>query len=125
MGREFIGGIFLQIFPKKCLFWSKVLVLLGLVGVFPKKWSYFLIIKWYFKQNSKRIKQLWCFSILAIAWLIWSERNRRIFEYKSRDPSDIWELSCLLVGQWAKASRIFDASDCFLFSLDCISVVGC
>ena len=83
--------------------WSKALVLFGLVGVFPKKWSDFLIIKWYFKQSSKRTKHLWRFSILAIAWLIWSERNRRIFEDKISDPLDIWELFCFLVGQWAKA----------------------
>ncbi|KAM7515165.1 hypothetical protein LguiA_004748 [Lonicera macranthoides] len=35
--------------------WSKALELFGLMGVFPKKWRDFLIIKLYFKQNSKKI----------------------------------------------------------------------
>ncbi|KAM7468372.1 hypothetical protein LguiB_015934 [Lonicera macranthoides] len=39
--------------------WSKALKMFGMERVFPKRWSEFLIIKWYFRQNSKVVKQLW------------------------------------------------------------------
>ena len=61
---------------------------------------------------------------LAVAWLTWSERNRRVFEDRSSNPIDIMEFTCFLVGLWAKALRIFVASDCFLFSLNCVNFVG-
>ncbi|KAM7530918.1 hypothetical protein LguiB_034328 [Lonicera macranthoides] len=105
--------------------WSKALKMFGLEGAFSKRWSEFLIIKWHFRQNSKKVKQLWRFSLMAIVWLIWSERNRRVFEDRSNDPIDIWEFSCFLIGMWAKASWIFDALDRLLFSLDSVNVVGC
>ena len=39
--------------------WSKALEAFGLIGALPKRWSDIVIIKWQFRKNSKKVKQLW------------------------------------------------------------------
>ena len=63
--------------------------------------------------------------MMAIVWVIWTERNQRVFEDRCSDPIDTWEFSCFLVGLLAKASGIFDVADRFLFSLDNVNVGRC
>ena len=58
---------------------------------------------------------------MATAWQLWLERNRRIFYDKYRTVEDVWSNIKFQIGLWAKASKILDQSECFLFSLDCFS----
>ncbi|KAM7481306.1 hypothetical protein LguiB_005889 [Lonicera macranthoides] len=47
---------------------------------------------------------LWRFASLAMAWLLWKQRNQRIFEGKSGKIDDIWEhfpkLVCVVLFCW-------------------------
>ena len=56
--------------------------------------------------------------MLAMAWQVWMERNRRLFEETSRGVGEFWDSIVFSVGLWPKAFNLFDISDRFLFSLD-------
>ena len=100
------------------LVWPEALSRLGLVGAFPKKWADFILVRWHFRGNKEIFKCVWRFMVHAVAWLLWTERNKRIFEDKCSSAKEIWNRVCSLVGLWAKAVKLFDSLDSFLFSLD-------
>ena len=91
--------------------WAKLMAQFGVVAVFPKRWSDFSIIKWSFPRNCKKSKMLWRFATLAMAWLLWKERNQRIFKGKSGSIDDIWEHDRFLSGLWAASSKVLDSPD--------------
>ena len=70
--------------------WDKVFELFNIVGAVPHKWADFVIVKWHFNNYNKKISCLWRFAIMAAAWSVWLERNKRIFEDKSSLAEDIW-----------------------------------
>ncbi|KAM7508704.1 hypothetical protein LguiA_019157 [Lonicera macranthoides] len=90
----------------------------GIVRVLPRKWSALLEIIWQFKQSGGKVKSTWRITVLAMAWGIWLERNKRLFEDRSSSVGDVWDYIRFLVGLWAKASRVFDSSERFLFGVD-------
>ena len=61
--------------------------------------------------------------MLATAWGVWMERNKRIFEGKSNSVEDLRDYIIFLIGLWARASRVFDSSESFLFNIDCASLL--
>ena len=108
-----------------CAFVQKVWVLIfelfGLVGAFPRRWADFIALKWQFKEGNCKMKGLWRVTALAMTWVVWLERNRRIFEERSSTVAELWNQIRFLVGLWAKASNFFDSAERFLFGLDCFS----
>ena len=100
--------------------WAKIFNLFSVgEGGFPHRWADFIIITWHFSHSNRKIKAIWRFALLALAWSIWMERNRGLLEDISSRPQEIWGHTRFLVGLWAKASNIFDSSDHFLFYLEC------
>ena len=93
-------------------------------GAVPATWADFIAIKWVFKHSGKKIRVIWRYTVMAVAWLIWLERNKRVFEDKNSNAKELWSHAKFLVGMWAKASKIFDSTDQFLFRLDCDSFMG-
>ena len=53
--------------------WVRIFEMFGVVGAFPKSWAEFIIIKWTFKHNSKKLKLIWRFAVLALAWSVWMD----------------------------------------------------
>ena len=104
--------------------WAKMWDLFGVIGDVPYRWAEFIVIKWRFQQHGKKIKVLWRFLMMAVAWLVWLERNRRVFEERWNSIEELWCHARFLVGLWARASKIFDSTDQYLFCLDCDSCLG-
>lgn len=104
--------------------WLRIFRLFHCVGAVPKTWADFLVIKWKFRKSDKRLKFLWRYSTMATMWQIWLERNRRIFEGKYKTDEDIWSYIKNQIVLWARASKVLDLSDSFLFGLDCFSFLS-
>ena len=101
--------------------WVKAIDLFNIIGAISKKWSEFVIVKWSFKGKRSMKRRMWRLALLAIGWQIWLERNKRIFEDKSRSVDDLWGVIKFHMGLWARASGVIDRSECFLLDLDCCS----
>ena len=98
--------------------WNCLFKAFGLTGAVPYRWADLIQFNWSFGRNYNKIKKIWRFSVMAFAWQIWLERNRRIFEDKEKHPEILWSCIISAVRVWARASNIFDHADSFLFSLD-------
>ena len=103
--------------------WAGLFESFGIVGVIPRKWHEFVELKWHFDKGRYKQKVLWRFAVLAAAWGVWMERNKRIFEGKSNSVEDLRDYIIFLIGLWARASRVLDSSESFLFSIDCASLL--
>ena len=58
--------------------------------------------------GGKKAKVLWGCSVLAIFWVLWMERNRRIFEvYEGVGVQFLWERIRFWVALWASVSEVF------------------
>ena len=51
-----------------------------------------LVISFKGLGNSLRGKTLWQIAGLTLIWMVWQERNNRIFEDKGRTEEMVWDL---------------------------------
>lgn len=42
-----------------------------------------------------------------IMWVLWGERNSRVFRSLDRDPSETWFIVCFHVSLWASILKTF------------------
>ena len=55
-----------------------------------------------------KAKTLWKCAVAALCWVIWEERNVRIFKGKSVDNvEEMWDRVCFLTSLWASVSKDF------------------
>ena len=57
--------------------------------------------------NSLRGKILWQIACLTLLWLVWQERNNRIFEDKGRTEEMLWDLLLFYSSLWATYTVAF------------------
>lgn len=50
----------------------------------------------------KESRKIWFLCLHAIIWGFWKERNRRVFDNLSVDPSSVWKSLLFLVTSCAK-----------------------
>ena len=55
----------------------------------------------------KRGIVLWQVASIALIWVVWRERNARIFEDKTRNSEYLWGSIHLLASLWAFCSKVF------------------
>lgn len=72
--------------------------------------------------GGKQQNILWRYAFLAIIWLLWLERNDRIFHEKTTEALDLWKQFVFLASLWAFASGAFLLIVWCYSRLECVSV---
>ncbi|ONI36148.1 hypothetical protein PRUPE_1G572100 [Prunus persica] len=86
------------------LLWREV----GTVWVIPKGCSDFLCSDFVVWGLGKLTSTLWGCLVHSVFWIIWMERNRRIFEdYKGVRVSDLWDRVKYWAAFWASVTKDF------------------
>ncbi|KAJ9680550.1 hypothetical protein PVL29_019769 [Vitis rotundifolia] len=68
--------------------------------------------------SSKRGIVLWQNACIALMWVVWRERNARIFEDKARNAEYLWDSICFLTSFWAFCSKVFKGIPFNILQLD-------
>lgn len=87
--------------------WSNLFSVGGLNWVAPRKAVSLLHITFKGLGGSKRGKCLWNCAILATWWVLWIERNARIFDDRFGGVADMWERISFLASLWASVAPVF------------------
>ena len=71
--------------------------------------------------NSLRGKTLWQIACLTLLWMVWQERNNRIFEDKGITEEMLWDLLLFYSSLWAFCTAAFRGVllKCFTTQLGC------
>ena len=69
-------------------------------------------------DNSKRGMVLWKNACIALIWVVWRERNARIFKDKARNPESPWDSNFFLAALWAFCSKVFKGTPLIVLQLD-------
>ncbi|RVX04331.1 Copper methylamine oxidase [Vitis vinifera] len=89
---ESIDHLFLHC-PVTIGLWHRLFNLVGLVWVPPRSIEDMLVITFKGLGNSLRGKTLWQIACLTLIWMVWQERNNRIFEDKGRTEEMVVEVN--------------------------------
>ncbi|KAJ9676364.1 hypothetical protein PVL29_025068 [Vitis rotundifolia] len=103
---ESIDHLFLHC-PVTIGLWHKLFNLAGLVWVPPRSFVDMLVIAFKGLGNSLRGKTLWQIACLTLVWMVWQERNKRIFEEKGRMEEILWDLILFYSSLWASCTIAF------------------
>nr|CAN63022.1 hypothetical protein VITISV_042518 [Vitis vinifera] len=104
--RESIDHLFLYC-PVTIGLWNKLFKLAGLDWVPPRSFEDMLVIAFKGLGNSLRGKTLWQVACLTLVWIVWQERNNRIFEDKGRSEETLWDLILFYSTLWASCFAAF------------------
>ena len=66
-----------------------------------------MIISFRGLENSIRGKTLWQIACLTLLWIVWQERNTRIFEEKWRLEGMLWNLFHFYSSLWVSCTAAF------------------
>ena len=66
-----------------------------------------MIISFRGLRNSIRGKTLWHIACIIVLWVVWQERNVRIFEEKYRMEGMLWDLIHFYSSFWASCTIAF------------------
>ncbi|KAL6323792.1 hypothetical protein AAG906_002260 [Vitis piasezkii] len=72
--------------------------------------------------NSLRGKTLWQIACLTLIWMVWQERNNRIFEDKGRMEEMVWDLIRFYSSLWASCTEAFRGVPLNILQLNWIGV---
>ena len=88
--------------------WQKLFREAGLLWEYPTQTSVlFSQIRFGFGKG-KKAKVLWGCGVLAVFWVLWLERNRRIFEdYEGLGVGFLWEKVRFWAALWVSTSEAF------------------
>ena len=93
------------------------------VGLGPsKEFEDMLVIAFKGLGNSLRGKTLWQIACLTLVWMVWQERNNRIFEDKGRMEEMLWDLILFYSSLWASCTAAFRGVPLSVLQLNWIAV---
>ena len=81
--------------------WHRLFQLAKMDWVPPKSISDMMSINYKGFGASKRGIVLWQNTSIALIWVMWQERNARIFENKARNSENLWDSVHFLASLWA------------------------
>ena len=88
--------------------WERLFQEASLIWEIPSGSCEFLSVTRLGFGRGKKAKVLWGSSVLAVIWVIWMERNRRIFEdYKGVGLEELWLRVKYLAALWSSFSAEF------------------
>ena len=65
---------------------------------------------------------LWQNACIALIWVVWRERNARIFEDKARNLENLWDSIHFLASLWAYCSVVFKGIPLNVLQIDWLAV---
>ena len=68
--------------------------------------------------NTNRGKVLWKLACLALVWVVWWERNARIFENRVRSSKGLWDMIFFIASFWPSCSTTLKDVPFNLIQLD-------
>ena len=102
--------------------WHRLFQLAKMDWVPPRSIYDMMSIKFKGFGNSKRGIVLWQVASIALIWVVWWERNARIFEDKARNSEFLWDSIVFLASLWAFCSKAFKGIPLNVIQLDWIAV---
>ncbi|RVW19550.1 putative ribonuclease H protein [Vitis vinifera] len=102
--------------------WHRLFQLAKMDWVPPKSISDMMFINYKGFGKSKRGVILWQNASIALIWVVWRERNARIFEDKARNSGNLWDSIHFLASFWAFCSAGFKGTPLNVLQLDWLSV---
>ena len=90
-------------------FWHRLFQLAKMDWVPPKNISDMMFIN--YKGFGK--------ASIALIWVVWRERNARIFEDKTRNSENLWDFIHFIASFWAFCSTGFKGIPLNILQLDC------
>ncbi|XP_077252938.1 uncharacterized protein LOC143892304 [Tasmannia lanceolata] len=92
--------------------WGRILERFGMNWVFPSSIKE-LFEGWPCNPWGKKGKTLWWLSLLALLWVLWIERNNRVFEGKAKSSYFLFIKVIALSISWARALPLFQFVSAF------------
>lgn len=103
---ESVAHLFLHCEVARYL-WSRLFIIKGESWVCTESLLSFLAMDKVGFGGSKEKRILWECACFAIIWVIWIERNERIFKGRSQTVFLLWEKVLFLAAMWSKAAGIY------------------
>ena len=72
--------------------------------------------------TSKRGIVLWQNACIVVIWVVWQERNARIFEEMARNSENLWDSIHFLASLWVFCSVVFKGIPLNVLELDWLAV---
>ena len=102
--------------------WHRLFQLAKMDWVPPISISDMISINYKGFGNSKRGMVLWQNVCITLIWVVWRERNARIFEDKARNSENLWDSIYFLASLWAFCSAVFKGIPLNVLQLDWLAV---
>nr|CAN74795.1 hypothetical protein VITISV_041690 [Vitis vinifera] len=118
---ESIDHLFLHC-PVTIGLWHRLFNLVGVIWVPPRSIEDMLVISFKGLGNSVRGKILWQIACLTLIWMVWQERNNRIFEDKGRTEEVVWDLIRFYSSLWASCTEAFRGVPLSILQINWIGV---
>lgn len=114
---ENINHLFLHC-PVARKLWCRLFLLGGEEWVMPGCVESWLTIHFWGFGRGKKAVVLWKCAFLVVFWVLWNERNSRIFEDKESSSADLWDKVHFLAAFWAHSSKEFRKIPLFVLNSD-------
>ena len=104
-------GFWHRLFQLAKMDWVPLRSILDMMSIYYKRFG-----------NSKRGMVLWQNACITLIWVVWWERNVRIFEGKARNSENLWDSIHFLASLWAFCSVVFKGIPLNVLQLDWLAV---
>ena len=88
----------------------------------PRSISHMMSINYKGFGLSKKGIVLWQTACTTLIWVVWRERNARIFEDKVKNSENLWDSIHFLTSLWAFCSMVFKGIPLNVLQLDWLTV---
>lgn len=109
-----------------CLFtsglWHRLSIQAWMMRVQPRSFCDMMTISHMGFNNSTQGKTLWRIICLTLIWMVWGERNVRIFKDKWKTCETLWDLFRLFTSLWASCIDDFEGIPLNIIQLSWLSI---